>query len=68
MSILTDIIRLDREYSELCSLAVGNFRGKSLPIVTSGLSGGAQDALMLSLARDTEVQRTKNGKKAAKAE
>ena len=65
MSVLTDIIRLDREYLQLCELARRNFSGKSLPIVTSGLSGGAQDALMLTLAADTQALRIKNGKKSA---
>ncbi len=56
-NILTDIIRLDREYGELCELAKKNFKARSLPIVASGLSGGAQDALCISLCRDTFDER-----------
>lgn len=63
-NILTDLIRLDREYEQLCELAKRNFRVKSLPIVASGLSGGAGDALSLSLCRDTEGERTNDGKRA----
>ncbi len=56
-NILTDLIRLDREYEQLCRLAKGSFKNKSLPIVASGLSGGAGDALCISLCRDTEHER-----------
>ena len=63
-NILTDLIRLDREYEQLCELAKRNFRVKSLPIVASGLSGGAGDALSLSVCRDTEGERTNDGKRA----
>ncbi len=62
-NILTDIIRLDREYEQLCSLARKNFKGKALPIAASGLSGGAADALCISLCRDTDRERLANGKK-----
>ena len=65
MSVLTELIRLDREYIQLCELVKQNFRSKSLPIVTSGLSGGAQDALMLTLASDTAILRQDLGKKQA---
>ena len=64
-NILTDLIRLDREYAQLCELAKRNFRGKSLEIAASGLSGGAPDALGVSLCRDTEGERTRGGKKTA---
>ncbi|MBR3879630.1 MAG: transcription-repair coupling factor [Clostridia bacterium] len=64
-NILTDLIRLDREYGELCELAKRNFKGKSLEIAASGLSGGAADALAISLCRDTEGERTRGGKKSA---
>ncbi len=65
MNILTDIIKLDREYGELCALAKRNFGTRSLPIVTSGISGGAQDALILSLAHDTQGERSAKGKRQA---
>ena len=58
MNVLTDLIRLDREYGQLCSLVCKSFRDKSLPIVTSGLSGGSADALSLCLCQDTEAQRS----------
>ena len=64
-NILTDLVRLDREYGELCELAKKNFKGKSLEIAASGLSGGAPDALAISLCRDTEAERTRCGKKTA---
>ncbi len=56
-NILTDLIKLDREYTQLLEIAKANFKGKSLPAVASGLSGGAQDALCVSLCRDTESER-----------
>ena len=56
-NILTDLIKLDREYVQLLEIARANFKGKSLPIVASGLSGGAQDALCVSLCHDTEEER-----------
>ncbi len=62
-NILTDLIRLDREYEQLCELAKRNFKGKSLPIAASGLSGGTSDALAISLCRDTDRERFANGKK-----
>ena len=62
-NILTDLIKLDREYTQLVEIAKSNFNGKSLPIVASGLSGGAADALCISLCRDTENERSACGKK-----
>ncbi len=62
-NVLTDLIRLDREYGELCALAKRNFKGKSLEIAAAGLSGGAADALAISLCRDTAAERLKNGKR-----
>ena len=56
-NILTDLIRLDREYTQLLETVKNNFKGKSLPVVASGLSGGAQDALCVTLCRDTESER-----------
>ncbi len=64
-NILTDLIRLDKEYCELCELAKRNFKGKSLAIAASGLSGGSADALAISLLRDTEKERSSNGKRGA---
>ena len=60
-NILTDLIKLDREYAQLIEIAKSNFNGKSLPIVASGLSGGAQDALSISLCRDTANERSADG-------
>ena len=60
-NILTDLIRLDKEYGELCALAKKNFKGKSLEIAASGLSGGAVDALAVSLCRDTAKERERAG-------
>ena len=56
-NILTDLIRLDREYTQLYDVVKSNFKGKSLPAVASGLSGGAADALCVSLCRDTRGDR-----------
>lgn len=64
MNVLVDLLRLDREYGELCELVKQNFKVKSLPIVTSGISGGAQDALVLSLAADTQNERQGDKKSA----
>ena len=64
MNVLVDLLRLDREYGELCELVKQNFKVKSLPIVTSGVSGGAQDALVLSLAADTQRERQGDKKSA----
>ncbi len=44
----------DREYTQLADLVKKNFRDKPLPILASGLTGGAADALCLSLADDTK--------------
>ncbi len=63
-NILTDLIRLDREYGELCTLSKKNFKVRSLPIVASGLSGGAQDALCISLCRDTADERREGSRRA----
>ncbi len=63
-NILTELIRLDREYEELSALARRNFKSKALPIVASGLSGGAPDALCISLCKDTESERRQSGRKA----
>ncbi|MBQ4090972.1 MAG: hypothetical protein IJC64_01505 [Clostridia bacterium] len=66
MNVLTQLIRLDREYGELCELVGRNLASaKSLPIVASGLSGGAQDALILSLTADTQAKLCAGRKRAA---
>ena len=57
MSILTDPIRIDREYSELCDVVKKNFRDKPLPVLASGLTGGAADALCIALSYDTKENR-----------
>ncbi len=52
--ILTDGIRLDGEYRHLLSalLEAGKREGDPLPLIVSGLSEGASDALTLSLVED----------------
>ena len=57
-NILTTPIRADREYQQLLETVDSCFRGKSLPILASGLSGGAADALTVSLLEDTKDKRT----------
>ncbi len=64
-NVLTELIRLDREYGQLCLLAQESFNGKSLPIAASGLTDGAADALCISLCRDTQSARMHGGKKSA---
>jgi len=56
-NILTTQIREDREYTQLLEVARKNFRDKPLPILASGLSGGATDALCISLCEDTKELR-----------
>ncbi len=56
-NILTTPIRADREYIQLLETVEKCFRDKSLPILASGLSGGAADALTVSLLEDTEEKR-----------
>ena len=54
MSILTDSIRSDREYSQLLDTVKYNFKNKPLPILAGGLCEGAADALCISLLDDTQ--------------
>lgn len=58
--ILTDGIRLDGEYRHLLSalLDAANAGKDPLPLLVSGLSGGASDALTLSLVEDLLDART----------
>ena len=56
-NILTTPIRADREYQQLLETAQKCFRDKSLPILASGLTGGAADALTVSLLEDTAEER-----------
>ena len=56
-NILTTPIRADREYTELLETVQKCFRDKSLPILASGLSGGAADALTVCLLEDTKGKR-----------
>ena len=53
MNILTDCVRADREYEQLCR-AVSNMRNarNPLPIAVSGLCDGASDAVYASLIED----------------
>ena len=57
-NILTTPIRADREYLQLLETAEKCFRGKSLPMLASGLSDGASDALTVSLLEDTREKRS----------
>ena len=58
-NIITTQIRADREYTQLLELAKKNFRDKPLPILAGGLTGGAQDALCISLCEDTaQIRKT----------
>ncbi|MBQ8407829.1 MAG: transcription-repair coupling factor [Clostridia bacterium] len=57
-NILTTPIRADREYRQLLETAEKNFRDKPLPILASGLSGGASDALSICLCEDTKEKRS----------
>ena len=58
-NILTTPIRADREYVQLLETVNKAFGGKPLPILVSGLSGGAADAVSLCLCDDTrEVRRS----------
>ncbi len=52
-NILTTPIRADGEYIQLLETVEKCFRDKALPILASGLSGGAPDALTVSLLEDT---------------
>ena len=56
-NILTTPIRADKEYQQLLETVQKCFRDKSLPILASGLTGGAADALTVSLLEDTEEKR-----------
>ena len=60
MNILTDAIRLDKEYGELLRTTLLDFGlPKPLPIAVSGLCEGASDAALVSLIED--VRREKGG-------
>ena len=56
-NIITQQIRADREYIQLCELALQNFRVRSLPILANGLCDGAADALTSALVEDTAAAR-----------
>ena len=53
MNILTDCVRSDREYSQLCK-SIENMRTArtTLPIAVTGLCDGATDAFFVSLLED----------------
>ncbi len=53
MSILTDSIRRDTEYTQLLKTVERDFRSNPLPILASGLCEGASDAFLISLLTDT---------------
>lgn len=56
-NIITTPIRADREYTGLLEATLKCFRGKSLPILASGLCTGAADALTVCLCEDSEASR-----------
>ena len=57
-SILTDCIREDGEYRHLLReiFEAGKRDSDPLPLLVSGLSEGATDALTVSLVEDTQVR------------
>jgi hypothetical protein len=58
MSILTDAVRLDKEYGELQNTALLDFKiPKPLPIAVGGLCDGASDAVLVSLIEDIRRER-----------
>lgn len=54
MNIITECIRLDREYRQLFSVLCEAKRSNPLPIYASGLSGGAALAFLSALVRDAK--------------
>ena len=56
-NILTTPLRADREYLQLLEAVEKCFRDKPLPILASGLSGGAADVLTVTLLEDTGKER-----------
>ena len=54
MNIITDCIRLDKEYTELLGALDTQRKAKKLPIYASGLTGGAAFAFIASLCRDVK--------------
>ncbi|MBR5615566.1 MAG: transcription-repair coupling factor [Clostridia bacterium] len=53
MTLLTQIIRADREYAQLLETATKQFKApKTLPILINGLCEGASDAMLASLLCD----------------
>ncbi len=53
MNILTDCVRTDREYAQLCRSIEGMRNSRTpLPIAVTGLCDGATDAFFVSLAED----------------
>jgi transcription-repair coupling factor (superfamily II helicase) len=57
MNLLTSAIRTDPEYGQLLSAVRRNFKDKPLPLLCNGLCEGAQDAMLVSLLRDTINER-----------
>ena len=59
-NIITSQIRADREYRQLCELALESFGAAAdtvLPILANGLCAGAADALTVSIIEDTAEKR-----------
>ncbi len=56
MNIITDCIRLDKEYKQLLASIEEQRRQKPLPIYASGLTGGAALAFFISLSRDIKAK------------
>lgn len=58
MNLITDVIRLDEEYPQLLDTVKKELSShKPYPVAVSGLCDGASDAAVVSLIRDTAVQR-----------
>ena len=58
MSILTDLLRLDKEYGQLLNTALLDFTiPKPLPIAVGGLCDGASDATLVCLLEDIRRER-----------
>ena len=63
MSILTESIRLDKEYRELLHTAELAFAAvKPLKIAASGLCDGAADAVYVSLLEDLKKRRAEGAR------
>lgn len=58
MSIFTQCIRTDPEYTQLLRVVTRNFHDKPLPVLANGLCEGASDTFLVSLIEDTAAAHT----------